>query len=91
MFPRPHAGNRAADIPLVQQIPLAQRGLALPLGAGLLRAYNAQHRQSLNAILYRQGTRTEFLMREHVGQTFDEVRSKSELLTAQSSRVSGER
>jgi hypothetical protein len=44
-----------------------------------------------NAILYRQGTRTEFLMREHVRQAFDEMRPKSELLTPQSPRVSGDR
>lgn len=58
---------------IVQQIPLVQHALALPRPIALLQAYNAQHRQILQAILYREGTRAEFLMREHVRQAFEEI------------------
>jgi GntR family transcriptional regulator of vanillate catabolism len=85
--PNPFLGRLLAT---VQQIPLVQHGLALPRSTGLLRAYNAQHRQILHAILYRQGTRAEFLMREHVRQAFDEIRSKSdELALARTNEPSG--
>jgi GntR family transcriptional regulator, vanillate catabolism transcriptional regulator len=57
----------------VQQIPLVQHGLARPRTGALLRLYNAQHRQILRAIVYRQGTRAEFLMREHVRHACEEI------------------
>jgi GntR family transcriptional regulator of vanillate catabolism len=68
--PNPFLGRLLA---IVQQIPLVQHALALPRQTALLRTYNAQHRQILQAVLYRQGARAEFLMREHVSRAFHEI------------------
>lgn len=65
------------QIATVQQIPLVQHGLAVPRSAALLTTYNRQHREILRAVVYRQGTRAEFLMREHVGYALEEISKRS--------------
>ena len=66
------------QLAMVQQIPLVQHGLALRRSSTLLKAYNRQHREILGAIVYRQGTRAEFLMREHIRHALEEIGRHSE-------------
>jgi GntR family transcriptional regulator of vanillate catabolism len=51
---------------IVQQIPSVYPPIFASYDPKALRNYNEQHRQILAAILAREGTRAEFLMREHI-------------------------
>jgi GntR family transcriptional regulator, vanillate catabolism transcriptional regulator len=50
----------------VQQIPSVYPPIFAGYEPSTLRRYNDQHRQVLDTILAREGTRAEFLMREHI-------------------------
>jgi len=62
------SGNRFIGPMLanVQQIPSVYPPIMASYDPQALRIYNDQHRAVLACILQRQGTRAEFLMREHV-------------------------
>jgi GntR family transcriptional regulator of vanillate catabolism len=51
---------------MVQQIPSVYPPIFASYTAGELARYNEEHKRILECILDRQGTRAEFLMREHI-------------------------
>jgi len=59
----------------VQQIPSVFPPVLATYEASALRIYNDQHRAVLASILRREGTRAEFLMREHVTLAGEVIRA----------------
>ena len=59
----------------VQQIPSVFPPVLATYEASALRIYNDQHRAILASILRREGTRAEFLMREHVTLSGEAIRA----------------
>jgi GntR family transcriptional regulator of vanillate catabolism len=53
-------------VQMVQQIPSVYPPVLAPYRMEELRLYNSQHRKILECIIDRQGSRAEYLMREHV-------------------------
>jgi GntR family transcriptional regulator of vanillate catabolism len=53
-------------VQMVQQIPSVYPPVLAPYKMEDLRLYNSQHRKILGCIIDRQGSRAEYLMREHV-------------------------
>jgi GntR family transcriptional regulator of vanillate catabolism len=62
---------------IVQQIPMVQHPFALTADTALMRFYSAQHRQIMRAVVFRQGARAEFLMREHIQHAYEEIRKRA--------------
>ncbi|MGI4939031.1 MAG: GntR family transcriptional regulator [Janthinobacterium lividum] len=71
------AENRflAPTLAIVRQIPSVFPPVLASYEASTLRVYNDQHRAVLASILGREGTRAEFLMREHVTLAGEAIRA----------------
>jgi GntR family transcriptional regulator of vanillate catabolism len=67
----------ARMLAIVQQIPMVQHPFALTADTALMRFYSAQHRQIMRAVVFRQGARAEFLMREHIQHAYEEMRKRA--------------
>lgn len=79
-------------VQMVRQIPAVYPPVLAPYNMDDLRLYNSQHRKILESIIERQGSRAEYLMREHVGNAGETiVASVRERTLTASNAVTGRR